>query len=99
MIVEISVVPIGVGESLSKFVAEVIKIIEDSGYKYQLTPMGTIVEIENFEELGRLLDRINEDLVIKGVPRIYTVIKADHRVKATSMEHKVESVMEKLKRE
>ena len=87
------------GESLSKFVAEAIKVIENSGYKYQLTPMGTILEIENFEELGKLLDRINEELVAKGAPRVYTVIKADHRVKATPMEHKVESVMEKLKRE
>ena len=97
MIVEVSVVPVGVGESLSEFVADAIKIIENSGYKYKLTPMGTVIEIENFEELGKLLDRINEVLVAKGAPRIYVVVKADYRVKSTSMEYKVESVMRKLK--
>jgi len=96
MIVEISVVPIGVGESLSEYVAKALKVVKDSGYRYELTPMGTILEVESFEKLGRLLDRINEVLVEEGVPRVYVVVKADCRVKATSMEYKVESVMKKL---
>jgi uncharacterized protein (TIGR00106 family) len=97
MIVEISIVPIGIGESLSGYIKDVVKAIEKWGLKYQLTPMGTIVEIDSFEELGKMLDEINTLLVNKGIPRIYTVIKADYRVKGTSMENKVRAVVEKLK--
>ncbi|NMC75779.1 MAG: MTH1187 family thiamine-binding protein, partial [Candidatus Methanofastidiosa archaeon] len=55
MIVEISFVPIGTGTSLSRYVAKVIKNLEKSGIKYQLTPMGTIVEGE-WEEISDLID-------------------------------------------
>ncbi len=96
MIVEISVVPIGVGESLSSYVSEVIKAIRDKKIKYQLNPMGTVIEVESFSELGELLDEVNERMKSMGVPRVYVVIKADWRRKETSMEHKVKSVEEKL---
>ena len=41
---EFSIVPIGEGESLSGFVAEILALIDESGLEYRLTPMGTIVE-------------------------------------------------------
>ena len=96
MIVELSVVPIGVGESLSRYVSEVIKVIRENGVKYQLNPMGTVIEVGSFSELGELLDRINEKMQEMGVPRVYVVVKADWRKKKTSMEHKVRAVEEKL---
>ncbi len=96
MIVEISIVPIGVGESLSEYVAEVIRYLEKKRIKYQLHSMGTIFEIENLRELGDILQEINQILVSKSVPRIYTVIKIDYRVKGSSIEKKISSVKEKL---
>ena len=54
--------------------------------------MGTIVEIESFKELGEILDEIVEKFVEMNVPRIYTVIKSDFRVKKTTMDYKVERV-------
>jgi len=97
MIVELSVVPIGVGESLSGYIAEVIKIFEKNGIKHQITSMGTIFEVGNYVELGNILQEINDALVKMGVGRIYMVVKSDFRVKGGSMESKVKSVMEKLK--
>ena len=97
MIVELSVVPIGVGESLSGYIAEVIKIFEKNGIKHQITSMGTIFEVEDYVELGSILQEINDALVKMGVGRIYMVVKSDFRVKGGSMESKVKSVMEKLK--
>ncbi len=96
MIVEISVVPIGVGESLSSYVSEVIRVIRDRGVKYDLNPMGTVIEVETFSELGEIVDEVKERLRKMGVPRIYIVIKADWREKKTSMEYKVRAVKEKL---
>ena len=80
MIVEISIVPIGVGESLSSYVAEALKVIKERCKSYKLTPMGTIVEVESFGDLGEILDEIVERLTKMGVPRVYTVIKSDFRV-------------------
>ena len=96
MIAELSVVPIGSGESLSRYIAQVTKIIKGKGYKYELTSMGTVVEIENYRELGELLEEINKKLLDMGVRRIYMVIKTDYRVEGGSIEQKKRSVMEKL---
>ena len=94
MIVEISAVPIGVGKSLSRFVAEVIKLIERRGIRYQLNPMGTILEVNDFRELCDLLEEIDSKLYELGSERNYYVIKIDGAKKR--MDDKVKSVIEKL---
>ncbi len=96
MIVEISVVPIGVGESLSNYISEAIKVIKEKNVKYELNPMGTVIEVNSFLELGEILDEMRERLEKTGVPRIYFTVKVDWRKKATDMEYKVKSVQEKL---
>ncbi|MET1124700.1 MAG: MTH1187 family thiamine-binding protein [Archaeoglobaceae archaeon] len=94
MIVEISVVPLGY-RSLSSFVAEVLKELEVASLKYELNPMGTVLELESFEELGKLLERIESKLRELGSERNYYVVKVD--TKSGAMEDKVRSVKEKLK--
>ena len=44
MVVNFSIVPIGKGNSLSTQVAEVLKIVSESGINYKLHAMGTILE-------------------------------------------------------
>jgi len=44
MIAEISVFPVGKGIHLSKYVSQVLPLIEQSGLAYKMTPMGTVVE-------------------------------------------------------
>ncbi|RLI88536.1 MAG: thiamine-binding protein [Archaeoglobales archaeon] len=97
MIIEISIVPIGVGESLSGYVSQAVKIIEEKGLDYRLNPMGTVIELKSFSELGELLDEIIRRLEEEGVPRVYVVVKADWRKKATGMDYKVKVVEEKLR--
>ncbi len=96
MIVELSAVPIGVGESLSRYIAKVIEVIKKKGIKYELHPMGTVMELESFNQLSELLEEINRTLFDEGSPRNYFVIKIDNRGRGGSMEGKVRSVMEKL---
>jgi uncharacterized protein (TIGR00106 family) len=97
MIVELSVVPIGVGESLSSYVARAVNVLRKKGRKHQINPMGTVFEVESFRELGDILNEIRNELERADVPRIYFVIKVDYRKKATDMEHKVEAVERILK--
>jgi uncharacterized protein (TIGR00106 family) len=95
MIAEFSVVPIGVGESLSAYVAECIKIVEKSGLKYQLTPMGTILE----GDFHKVMDTIAQcHLRVRSMSkRVTTVIRLDDRDAHTDeMTRKVRSVKEKM---
>jgi len=96
LIAEISFVPIGVGTSLSRYIAVVIKNIEKSGLKYQLTPMGTIVEGE-WNEISKLIDYSHDLIFEMGIERIITNIKIDYRLdKKSSMQDKLDSVKKKM---
>jgi uncharacterized protein (TIGR00106 family) len=56
MLVELSVTPLGHGTHLSKDVAEVLRIIDDSGLPYCLTPSGTCIE-GGWDEVMELVKR------------------------------------------
>jgi uncharacterized protein (TIGR00106 family) len=95
VIAEISVIPIGTAAaSLSRYVADCIEVLEGrEDIRYQLTPMGTVVEgpLDRVLELLRLM---HEEPFRKGVSRVVTTIKIDDRrdTKA-SMQKKVNSVL------
>jgi uncharacterized protein (TIGR00106 family) len=46
MLVELSIIPLGGDTHLSTEIAEVLKLIDESGLPYQLTPSGTCIEGE-----------------------------------------------------
>ncbi len=95
---EITIVPVGVGVSVSDYVAEALKVVKRSGLKYQLTPTSTVIE-GDLDELFKVLKEMHESPLVKGAPRVVTVIKIDdRRDKTITMEYKVRVVEEKLKR-
>ncbi len=97
MIAEFSISPLGVGESLSRYVAKVIDLVDKSELPYLLTPMGTIVEGEWEEVLG-LIERCHK-LMRELAPRVATRIYIDDRPgKKGLLEYKTRSVEEKLGR-
>ena len=98
VLMEIAMFPTDVGESKSKYVAEVLKVIEESGYPYQLTPMATIIEAESVEELSALIPKMYSALEKMGVGRVYSVVKFDIRPgRKNRLKQKVESVKKRLK--
>ena len=89
--------PLTKGESVSKYVARSLDIIEKSGLDYRLNPMGTVIEgewDEVFDVVKKCLDRMRKDC-----DRISTSIKVDYR-KGTSgrIQTKIESVEKKLRK-
>ena len=46
VLLEMSIVPIGAGESVSQYVAKCVDVVDRSGLNYELHAMGTIVEGE-----------------------------------------------------
>ena len=92
MIVEISVIPLGV-MSLSKYIAQIIKILDEENIKFEINPMGTIFVLSKFAELGKILERIDDVLIKMGSIRNYYVIKIDTK---NDMDRRVKSVLKKL---
>jgi len=93
-IIDISVVPVGTqSSSVSKYVAGAIKIVQnESGIKYQLTPMNTVIE-GDLEHLLNLAKRMHEFAFGAGVVRVVTTIRIDdRRDKPLTMEGKLNSV-------
>ena len=96
VIVDFTVVPIGVGVSLSKYIAECELILKESGLQYQLHPNGTGVEGE-WDMVFTTIERCHQRLHNIGVPRISTIIKVATRSdRDQSMADKIKSIEEAL---
>lgn len=96
VIVEVSFVPLGVGVSLSRYVAEALRLIRESGLKHEFHSMGTNIEGE-WGEVMALVKRCQDRLFELGAPRVSTSIKVSARVdKAYHMADKVARVEELL---
>lgn len=96
-IVEVTIVPLGVpGTSLSKHVADVVRVVKESGLQYELTAMGTIIS-GDLDEIWKVLRKMHEACFQGEVTRVSTQVKIDdRRDHAASPEQKIRSVMEKL---
>ncbi len=60
MLAELSITPLGRGTHLSKDLGEVLKIIDESGIRYTLTPFGTCLEGE-WDELMAVVKRCHDE--------------------------------------
>ena len=91
IVAEFSVFPVGRGESLSPYVARVLRIVRKSGLPSQLNPMGTVVEGEWDEVFG--LIRACVKALEKDCARVSLNVKADIRKgRKRRIEHKVRAV-------
>jgi uncharacterized protein (TIGR00106 family) len=92
VIVEVSFVPLGVGTSLSSYVAETVRLIRESGLPHEFHSMGTNIEGE-WDEVVGLVRRCQDLLFEMGAPRVTTSLKiSERRDKPYHMEEKVASV-------
>jgi uncharacterized protein (TIGR00106 family) len=97
VIVDLCVVPLGVGTSVSKYVAKCQKILLDAGLKINLHAYGTNIEGE-FDQVFAAIKRCHEEIHEAGAPRISTTIKLGSRIdRKQTMVDKINSVEEKLK--
>jgi uncharacterized protein (TIGR00106 family) len=95
MLVEFSVVPLGKGESVSEYVAECVKIVRESGVKYLLTPMATLLEGEMQEVMDVIMKCHTK--VMERSDRVITTVKIDDRKgRKNAMTQKIKSVEDKL---
>ena len=98
MLASFSIVPMGVGEELKDFIAEIINVIDKSGLDYKLGAMQTTVE-GDLEAVMPLILKCHQ-LMKEKAPRVLTSITIDDRKDAINrLEGKVKDVESILKRE
>lgn len=97
VMVDVSVVPIGVGVSLSPYVAACERVLREAGLSARLHAYGTNVEGE-WDAVFAAIRRCHEVVHEMGAPRISTVIKLGTRTdKPQTLDDKVRSVESKLR--
>ena len=90
-LVAVAIAPFGVGEELSAEVAEVVKVIRESGLPNKTYSMFTEIEGE-WDEVMKVIKEATYVLAEKGI-RTEVILKADIRPGFTNtMEAKVEKV-------
>jgi uncharacterized protein (TIGR00106 family) len=96
VIIDLCLVPIGVGISLSPYIAACEKVLMDAGLKISLHSYGTDIEGE-WDEVFAAVKRCHEVVHEMGAPRITTTIKVGTRTdRSETMEDKVKSVQDKI---
>jgi uncharacterized protein (TIGR00106 family) len=92
----VSITPIGVGMSLSAYIATCVQTLQEAGLRCQLHAHGTNVEGE-WDSLCAALQRCFERLTEQGVQRISLWLKVEMRSdREPSLEAAVRSVEDKL---
>ena len=77
VLLEISVTPLGAGESVSKEVAECVRLVGASGLPYETHAMGTVIEGE-LDEVLAVMRACVEEMALRH-DRVSCVAKLDYR--------------------
>jgi uncharacterized protein (TIGR00106 family) len=77
VLLEFSMSPLGRGESVGKYVARALDIIDRSGVDYRLNPMGTVLEGDWDQVFGVVKECFEE--MRRDCGRVTAVIKVDYR--------------------
>lgn len=92
----ITVIPLGVGLSLSRYVAECERIFREAGLEPQLHANGTNVEGE-WDAVFAALERCHETLHAMGAPRVTSTLQVGTRTdRDQTLADKIRSVREKM---
>ena len=85
------------GASVSKQVSKIIDAIDKYGVAYQLTPMGTIIEVSSMKEALAMIELAYEQ--VSDCERVYSSLKFDIRHNCENrLKTKIESVEKVLNR-
>ena len=96
IIMDLCIVPIGVGVSVSKYIVACHKILEEAGLEAGLHAYGTNIEGE-WDEVMAAVKKCHEKVHEMGAPRITTTIKMGSRTdRSQTMADKIESVINKM---
>lgn len=99
-ILEIKILPLGTRKtSVSPHIARAVAALsKEKGVKYQLTPMGTILEAASVAKLFKCAHKMHAAAFAPGVKRVVTFLELDdRRDKQLTMAGKISSLKKRLR--
>lgn len=94
-IVSFTLVPIGVGVSVSPYIAALEKVLEESGLNYEVNSNSTNIE-GDWDEVFSVIKQCHKVAHGDGVSRIHTTIQVGTRTdREQKMADKLESVVKR----
>ena len=98
-LLQITIIPMGTGTSMGDFLVPVHKLLTDSGLKFQLNDMGTLIE-GTITELLAITAEINEIPFKLGATRVVSQITIDdRRDRNVSIGDKIHAVNQRLQQQ
>lgn len=95
--VDLCVVPLGVGVSVSRYVAACQRVLEEAGLSHQLHAYGTSIEGE-WDAVFAAVKRCHQVVHEMGAPRIFSTLKLGTRTDRTQhLQDKIDSVNRQLR--
>ncbi len=93
IIANFAIFPTSEGVSVSKYVKEVIRVIEASGLKNETGGMSTVIEAPDLVTLFKVIEKAHEAIVKMGARRIHIDLNVDHRLGTdATIESKLKSI-------
>jgi uncharacterized protein (TIGR00106 family) len=98
-IVELCIIPLGVGVSLSEYIAACEQVLEEADLKFVLHANGTNIE-GDWDAVMGAVKKCHQRVHEMGAPRISTSLRVGTRTdREQTLSEKVQSVQEKMKGE
>jgi uncharacterized protein (TIGR00106 family) len=96
-IVEFCIIPIGVGVSLSEYIAACEQVLQEAGLTVELHANGTNIE-GDWDAVMGAVKRCHQRVHEMGAPRISTSLRVGTRTdRGQTLSDKVQSVQDKMK--
>jgi uncharacterized protein (TIGR00106 family) len=95
IVADVSVVPLGVGTSVSAYVKKAVKALDGTGLKVLHGPMSTSLEARTVDEVFAAVKKAHDAVVAAGAKRVVTTVKLDDR---RDKDHSMASKLSALER-
>jgi uncharacterized protein (TIGR00106 family) len=93
IIASLAIFPTSEGASVSKYVREAIKVIENSGLKSVTGGMNTTIEAPDLATLFDVIRKAHKKIMDMGAQRIHIDLNVDHRLdKDASIQSKLKAI-------
>lgn len=93
ILAELAIFPTSEGASVSRYVKEMVYILEQSGIGTKTGAMSTVLEASSLDDIMRVVKKCHDTLVHMGVKRIHIDLRIDHRLdKDATMDSKLKSI-------
>lgn len=93
-IMNFAIFPIDKGDHIGEYVSQVVSFIKESGYSFEFSPMGTIIEAETVPELLKVVEKAYE-IMDPISDRIYCVMNMDYNKNKSDLIRKKRNSIEK----